>query len=56
VRIESDSIDVGQRSNPRSETTETVADCDECTLAFTDTCDGTDGLVDFEIADGLRIN
>lgn len=50
VLIDSDSIDVGQQAGPKGETTDAVANRDEWALAFTNTCDSPDDLVDFIIA------
>ena len=56
MRVDGNSIDIGQQTSPRGEATDTVAHGDECTLAFTDTRDFTNDLVGLQVAGGYVLN
>jgi hypothetical protein len=50
VCVEGEPIGIGVQTSPRSETADTIAECDEWTFAFTEACDFTDHPVDFQVA------
>lgn len=50
VRIDSDSIDVGELTSPTGKAAKTVVNQDVWTFAFAEACDSTDHPVNFQVA------